>query len=784
MSVLLLIVKHNLKKKKGEVFILFILITLASLLLYTSISVLSNLNSVIDSAYDKMNTPDLFYLSNVDQDKIGNIIHTMEEVVEYEVTDSIYLMDVDYKKIMDEETKQAQIFFSSIEEDRRIGKLTEFEEIQVDYDSILLPYYMKVTDDYKIGDLCYFTLDGETYQFRVAGFVEDPLFSTPLNISSFSMYISGDFMEDLLEDNSNINNARYVQHKVRIQKDVSSIEFYDKFSTRLTKEVPEFTDSIYIGMDWESVRGGIGMMSRISMGILLVFSTFLILVSLMIIWVSIRNFIEMNLKNQGILQAAGFTTKQLVASVMMELGFIACIGGIIGVLGGIASSRIIGIFEGILIGLRWDEGVHVGAVLITMVTILAVILGVTYHSSRIYKKISVLEALRGGIVTHNFKKNHYPFDKTRLPVSIALAGKNLFYEKKKTVTIFCITMLLSLSTCVGLGLYENFAVSPNTLLKLIGSETGNIAIVGENLDEVGREIEGFDEVEKVLYNSHLSLVIKSTKGEISLPCDIWRDPSLLENEIVVEGRLPRYENEIVLGWNVANRLQVSVGDTVYVTGQGKSMDYLVCGVDQKITNMGLMTIMAEEGAKRLNGINIPITLIIFFKENISYDISMNMFHKFSDINTIDTMRMVAEIMKSVTMAMKAICILFVSITVVVVFLVEILLIKSKIIRERKNLGINKAFGFTSRQLIVQTMMMNLPVVGGGAVIGAALSIFLMEPLIVTSLAFCGIKKCPFTINITWLLVTVIGIILVAAITSLISAIRIRRIEPVMMLREE
>ena len=100
------------------------------------------------------------------------------------------------------------------------------------------------------------------------------------------------------------------------------------------------------------------------------------------------------------------------------------------------------------------------------------------------------------------------------------------------------------------------------------------------------------------------------------------------------------------------------------------------------------------------------------------------------------------------------------------------------------MGLNKAFGFTTGQLIVQTIMMNLPVIAFGAITGVVLSIYLMNPLIVACLSFCGIQECPFTMNFLWMAVTVVGVIMVAVAASFLSAVKIRKIEPVKMLMEE
>lgn len=438
-----------------------------------------------------------------------------------------------------------------------------------------------------------------------------------------------------------------------------------------------------------------------------------------------------------------------------------------------------------MLGLSWGQIFNPSAAVITAIVIPGMVLIVSFISSGIYKKFAVLESLRGGIRTHNYKKNYFGFDKNSLPVSLVLAGKNLMFEKAKNISIFSIVMLLAFSAGVGFGLYENFVLSTDNLLRMVGTEAGNLYMSGDNLDEMGKEMEEWEEINSILYYHYCTLKIESKEEETSVGCDIWKNPDLMHNEMLIEGRLPKYDNEIVLTASIAKRLQVDTGDTVYVTGQGERLSYVVCGIDQKIQNMGLKTLLNSEGAKRLNG-SCPTSFIyIYTKGEIPFEeISEKIKSNFGEVDIHNSQKEIDDIMNGVTLAMSAICLLFVAITVFVVAMVEVLLIKSKMIRERQNLGLNKALGFTTGQLIRQTIMMNLPVITVGAAAGAIMSIFLMEPLIVGCLSFCGIKECILNINPVWILGTILGIIIIAVITSFLSAVKIRKIEPVKMLTEE
>lgn len=784
MKALFFIALQNMKKKKGDTVVFFFLIALATILFYTSISVFSGMDKVLDTAYDSAHSADFLFMSNVEEEQIRETLQEQEEVTEYEASDGLFL-EADYRKEGETEAYQSRFFFGRIEEERAIGKLAGSETADISYDSILLPYYMKAADGISVGDTFYLTVGEEEYEFRVAGFVEDPLFATPLNISVYGAYISSDRMDDMVEENPTAKAAEYVQHKVRLKDGEDSFAFDQKISPILTQKVPELAMTTNLGLNWETMKGGVGMMSRISMGIVFAFSFLLILVVLIIIRFSIRNYIEMNLKNVGIFQAAGYTSGQLTVSVLLEMGIIAVLAVAAGILLGTAGSGLIGQFQGIMLGVQWRQGFHLGAAVITAVVILSVVLGVAFLSGRIYKKISVLVSLRGGIRTHNFKKNHFGFDKSRLPIPLVLAGKNFMNEKAKNISIFCIVTILAFSACVGFGLYENFAVRSDNLLKMVGTEAGDVVISGDIVEAAGHDMESWKETEKVLYYSNGTLKLESKEEETAVSCDIWEDPELVENEMILRGRLPKYDNEIVLTTGIAELLKVDVGDVIYVTGQGERMDYLVCGVDQKINNMGLKAMLSRAGAERLNGSCQIQFLYMYTQEDISYEeISDKILETYPQVSIMNSDMVVEGTMGGVTLAMIAICLIFVAITVFVVAMVEVLLIKSKMIRERRNLGLNKAFGFTTGQLIVQTMFMNLPVIAIGAICGVILSSYLMEPLIIMCLSFCGIQKCPFTINFFWMAVTVIGILLVATAASFLSAVKIRRIEPVRMLTEE
>lgn len=786
MRTLLFITWQNIRKKKGDAIVLLCLIALAALLLYTGISVFLEMDTVLEDIYEKAHTADFLYIGGTEKEKAREIICAKEEVIEYEVSEGLFL-NAGYRKAGEDEKKGSQFYVAKFDEDRKISRLVGLEEMAVVENSVLLPYYMKAAEGYDIDDEFLLTVGNTEYRFFVAGFVSDPMFATPNNTGSRGIYISDAAMSKMVEENEAARAAISMQHRARLSEGVDTADFDHEMSSMLQKEMPELV-GLSMSLNWDAMKGGCKMLTSISMGIMLLFSALLILVALIVIRFCIRNFMERNVKNVGIMQAAGYTSGQLNLSVMMEMAIVGAVAVVAGIALGAAGSGLIGAFQGVMMGIYWNQKMHLRAALFTALLILGIVCAIAFFCGRIYRRLSVLDALRGGIKTHNFRKNYFPFEKVKAPMALILAGKSILHEKAKSISVFCIVILLSFSACIGFELYESFGVTTDNLMKLSGFELGDCYVEGENLGEIGKELETWEEIESVLYcYGVVDIRLESKEKETGVSCDVYEAPELLRNEIVVEGRLPKHDNEIVLTTSIAKRLQVSCGDTIYVTGSGERMDYIVCGIDQKINNMGLKALLTREGAMRLNGSSPVFLLYIYTSEGITYEElreKVNRTFPLENVTVVDSKKDIEGAMGGIIIAFKAICVLFVSITVFVVVIVEILLIRSKVIKEWRELGLNKALGFTTGQLIVQMMMTNLPLIACGAAVGAVLSHFLVEPMTILCLSFCGIRKCTLSWNPVWMAVTVIGIILLAAAASFFASVRIRKLEPVRMLMEE
>lgn len=782
---LFFIAKNNLKKKKGDVVVLAFLTMLAVTLLYMSITAVTNTGKVLDKVYEQTNGADFIFITpNKERETLTELISSQEEVSQWEVSPCLYESGVKYHRT-GERKYEGSFCFGAMEETRNIQSYTIQEEGSDRKNSILLPYYFKAGFSYETGDTIYLTLGTHEYECKVSGFIEDGMFSTPLTASVFRCYLHKDYIEEIKEKEKGFLQEGCYEYKAKLKQGESSYKFEQKISEIITKEISEIDSSSDLRLNWETMKDGDAILSNIGMAIIMVFGVLLIGIAIIIIRFSVQNFIQNNLKNIGILQSMGYTSNELKAAEVLEMTGITLLGSCFGLLVGYLCGGILGKIQGILIGMNWQINFDIGVACITALLVNVLILFVTVFTVKVYGNITVLNALRGGVQNHNFRKNYIPLEKTNLFLQGALGLKNITKEKMKSLIICFIVLILSFSCCVGFALYQNFSLNTNNLVKLAGVNLFNIAVTGQNLEQVGEELLSWEEVEDVVYYSSNSIKLSKGKERITLTADFWREPQKLKNETLIEGRLPKYENEIVITIKVSELLQAAVGDVIYVEGNGKRKDYIVSGIDQKTQNIGISALMGFKGAERLNGTCTIKILYVCTKEGVTYaQMQKQIKKKYANLTVMDSEKMVENSISSVSIAMKLICGLFVTITLFVVCMVVMLLVKTKVVQEKRNFGIYKALGFTTRQLILQMVCSNLPIMLTGALLGAIASIYMTDSLVAMLLSFCGLKVCDMVINPVWLVVTVVGITVVSLVVTLCFSMKIRKIEPAKMLMSE
>ena len=778
MNSLFFIAKNNIKKHKGEAAIIFALIFIAALLLFSSLSLMLSGSNTIRDCDEKYHIADLMAMSaGLGTDDMKEKIKGLDNMERYEIVPCIESPSDYYYSDMAKEDAISYIFY--MYDSSRPTYLNAFPEEFNDLkdDEIVLPYYMS----YQIskGDLIHVSAAGKDYTFKVKGFAENLYFATAMNLSGLYTLVSHDMFEEIWKNTDDMSRMSVGMFKVKPGADLHGFDM--EVQKALTGSSPLTIDRPTMNMATTGI-------TNIATSIVFIFTVILVVMAVIIMHFSIRNFIELNVQNIGLLQATGYTSKELRAACIIEQMIICIFATAAAVAAGIFLAKPLAALSGMMMGLSGFTGISVPALISTAAGIPAMVFIGALIATSSYRKLTVLEALKSGITSHNFKKNHFPLETSKLPLSLAMAGKNIFGSGKKSVLISLIVAGLTLSTCLGFTLFQNWALDQAALLKLVGFESSDIQVTVIGDEEYVEKMRKDPAVRMVnTWTTLSSMEVTHLDKSTSLGIDVYGDVSKLKNEYILEGHAPKNDKEIVLSTVEADNIGAKVGDKVNiktVSGKG-TVAYTVSGIDQKINNMGKKAVMTEEGAKRLDPDYKFLNVLIYLNEpSRAKQLKKEWEKEYPDYQFTLVEDLIGSTINTITQAMEAICVIFIIATCFVVILTQVLLTRAQIIRERTDLGVSKALGYTSGELMRRTLMTNIPTIAIGMVLGIVMHVLFTNRLILIGLSTFGIKQNSFKTSPVWIALTALMILVCAVVSAFFSGKGITKLEPVKILKEE
>lgn len=779
MGKLIFIAKNNIKKHKGEAATLFALIFVAGLLLFSSLSLIMSGTNAINECDENYHIADLLAFSiQVTPEDMQEAIDGIDGTARSDVFQMIGTSADHYHGDQTSEDASSISFYINDSSNPTYLNAYSEEFIDLQDDEIVIPYVYSV--EIPVGSEYHIIVNNHDYEFKVVGYAENLYFANQMCLSGTYALVSHDVFEEIKAavDPSLVYSAAYCEIT-----EGTDLHEYDLAVQKA------FGDGVeIITVDRATMDMAVTAMVNIACSIVLVFTVVLVALTVIIMHFSIKNFIELNTQNIGLLQATGYTAKELRLACVTEQMIIGVFATAAAVGAGLLSSPVLNSLSGILMGLSGFSGVSIPALISTAAGVpFTVLIGALIATSS-YKRITVLEALRSGISSHNFKKNHFNLENSRLPLSLALSGKSIFGAPKKSLFICFIVAVLSFSTCLGFTLYQNFALDNSNMLKLVGFEASDlqISVPGSDPDLIAF-LEADENVRKVnTWTTLSSMEVTYLDNSTSLGIDVYSDTSILEDEYIIEGHAPQTSNEIVLTTVEAGKLDAQIGDIVNVTAaDGSSVSYTVCGIDQKINNMGNKALMSEEGVLRINPDCEYQNVLVYLNDpSLAKELKKDWEALYPDYQIILVEDLIGSTINTLTMSMEAICVIFTIATCFVVILTQMLLTRAQIIRERTDIGVSKALGYTSGELVRRTLMSNLPIIVIGIIAGSLLHIAFNDDAILVGLKAFGINQNSFVTDPVWYVLTAAIILICAIVTALVSSRRISKLEPVKILTEE
>ena len=796
---LFVIAKNNMKRQKGDMLTFLVLTFVSGLMIFDCISAITGMDRIMDAKFEEINGAHIMlYIMGSDAEKKSaqKVFEESEYITEYEVT-PVMQMVAGYRRKGERNFNSFNFFVESFDEEKNIMKIP-MPVAYLRHDDILLPYNM--SGSYAIGDILQLKIGDDVYDLNVAGYIEDPYFSSTMNISIYSVVMTQELMDELKDTHPKAMLMRTFVYKGKIAEgSIQTVDLEKEIEDAYKDELEKYPEdekqnSDYTILNWDTMREGSKFLPLIVIATVLIFAILILVIAVVIISFSIRNFIRKNMKNTGILEACGYTVAELRIALTLQIGAIAFAGSALGIAIGAVTFRGFGNIISIVLGLTWNQPANYAAASYILIGMTFLIALVSMIVSGAYNKVSVLDALRGGINTHNFKRNFFPFEKTVLPVPVVLALKETFGGIRRNLLMAFIVCILAVSTLIGFCMFENFGTDPNKIMSIMSVEFGTAAVEEKNnisdYEGLADDMRGVDSVASVLSYTGYELLVTSGDLDQRIYTIAYDDMKYTTATNIVEGRMPETDNEVMVTSGVAKDLELKAGDVVTIKYDKDEADYIVVGINQSIQNMGRGMNMTIDGLKKiLPGGTVHPMYYVYAKEGVLYpqlerDLYEMADEEGYDIEVIDMQGFVSGTVDSVVMSMQALCIIIVIITVFVVVFVESLVIRAKISKEWKNMGVSKALGQTTGGLMLQIMLSNMPAIVLGAVVGGVVAKDIGKAFICGMFAMFELNNLVIGLSPFWVILTVAGILAIAVITAGAEGLRVKKLIPVEMITEE
>ncbi len=785
--------KNNIKKQKGDMITFFILTLMASALIFISATFLIGTGAVVDTNMKKINAADILVLLSDDERadaKLAEIIKGNDDLTGYESTKYLSA-NAKYRKKGEKNWTEYSFHIASYEDERKIQTISRAAG-RFHGNQTVIP--VSLSGEYKTGDTMELKIGDNIYLLKVAGYNEDNIYCSPMNMGTYLIYTSEKLYNTIgFENPQKAQPCRLVKTNIaksakKSGKDGNAYadELFNEFNDwyiAYCKSHPGYYLSSMNFLPADLMKTASLILPMIFIAIVLVFAVIMFVIAMVIIHFSVKNFIMLNMKNTGIMEASGYTVRELVLILLFQLLLVASLGCVTGLILGAMILEPAGAIILATLGLSWNQpvspaiAVAVYAGICFVVTILTLVLG------REYSKTTVLSALHGGNSATKRRRNVFSFEHSILPIPLTMACKNTFGKFSSQIGIIFIMLILSISTIMGFGMVDSYARDTTTLLSMAGMFDCDAVVDGG--ETMIKNIETMESVQSVYADTWYAFNYSIGKRISSITTRAFTDTANIKGGSMLEGVWPESANEIMLASAAADTLNAGLGDTVTIRNNGKEENFRVCGLCQTMNNMGMMAYMTMDGYERVAPPVDEFNIWVNLKKGRSFgDFEKEFKDVYSDVEVTDYQEACRSTTGVVSAGMKATAVFIAVLTVLIVAFVESLIVRAQITREWRNLGVSKALGFTSQDLIKQTMLSNLPAIIIGVTVGMILAPDSCANLMKTAFSIFGFRKAVFVILPSSYALTAVIIVGIAMVTAALMGRRIKTLEPVRMITEE
>ena len=603
----------NLRKNRREALAIVLLTLITVFLLGTVAANIAKAGTAFEYSFEATGSVNNFavFRDGKYREEYKDILE--KEYVKDEVIEVDFLYAIAAGVIDNNNEKIAyNILFFTEENERRIegfvkeNSLSE-EEIADLKHPIWLPQYFEITGGFKPGDTFTVITGGRDYPFEIAGFYETGL-GNDNNVGVKCIVTDRDYTllssiyeEDVLlgyNSDESLPDEEYISRceEESSENITASFWYFDK-------PILKTSSTMFLDM-FMYISGGLSLITLVAV--------------IFLIRHKIKNDIEDQMQQIGVLEALGYTSSEISGSYIFEYVITGGIGALLGAAGAAAFTPVMDSFCRIMM----NRNIHgnsnfVMIFLIAFVMVIAITL-FALLKARTVKRYPPVVAFRRGIKTHHFGRNVFPLESSKGSINLRLALKNTFRNAAQNigtgacVTLATVAMLFCLSTAVF------FSDGLSGLLSLMGMEVNDLSVTvldSVDAEEFAEELRNLPEVRKALATHNFHYL--SVQGSVySGAAQVYDDFNETENLPLYSGRYPEHDNEIAISLFRSRSEGYEIGDSIIVEGDGTQKSYLITGIISGMSNSRMNLYLTDEGYKRVCPNSKPDLVQIYLNEGI------------------------------------------------------------------------------------------------------------------------------------------------------------------------
>ena len=766
---------YNLKKEKSSFVSFGVIILITALILNCAAVLLSQVDRAYEEKLSSLNTADVNVIVPRIQSssKLENNLRDLSSVEKLESHTAV-MVEATVKDFNGADFSMNTVFYN-LDAKRNVNNFELVSESKNDVENpIYIPLYVSDFGGFDLGDNIVYAIDGKSHSFTVAGVIEE---------MQYGNYGSGLLCAYLpKEDFEEFADVYSEKTVVEYSMSVNSGASLDKTKEDISKVIEHNGVMTLSLLDSESVKGTRTMVTDLLILILTAFSLIILAVSVFLSNFKVKNAIDCEIINMSVLKALGYTSAQIVWGITLPYALVSLIFALSGV--GLSYAllpvlcSVLTVQSGFSFAVSFD--------LLSFICVTVILVGVvtffTFISARKIKKTQPIDGLRGNTSTKGAKKNRLPLDKTKGNTKLLLVLKQMIATKKQNVMLFLVSFVLTVLIAFSGTLFYNVVVKPENFMSALSDEVADVIMIPkeDSISKLEAKLGDDNRVENSLQYMSCSVKIED-KAVTSFVCE---DFSKVRNDVCYMGTNPKEIDEIALG--SAFEESFKIGDTVSVTVDDITKSFEVTGFVQSVNLQGEICQLSTGGYNSLLDEKQTPSLYVYLEnpenaEEVVKEYKADYPELLADtINSYKLQKEAQDMYMGITMVL--VVAIFV-VTILVVLFILYIVIKSLLVKRRQELGIYKAMGYTSSQLISQTAGSFMLVSIIATLLSSVLAMFYMPAVYGFIFEALGVMKNNIEISFGFLMLFAVAVILVNIIISIILCMPIRKISAYSLIKE-